>query len=533
MALSISGLKLDIQQNESSLMAMAARALAVSEDAVRSLRVVRMSLDARKKDSIHHLVTVLVELSDKDEARILSRGLVNVAAAPKKEARELQTGSVPLTAPVVIAGLGPAGLFAGLTLAQYGYKPLILERGRDVDRRAADVEAFMQGGRLDVSSNIMFGAGGAGTFSDGKLTTRIKDPRANDVVEAFARFGAPGEILVSAKPHIGTDRLKTVVKNICAEIVRLGGAIRYETRLDGLNIRDGKLMGVWASDASGRHRLDCAACILAVGQGARDTYGMLLESGVQLVPKPFAVGVRIEHPRELIDRAQFGRFAGHPRLGAAEYHLADKHGGRGVYTFCMCPGGVVVPSSSDEGEVVVNGMSSFDRAQENSNAAVVVQVDERDFGHDPLAGVRFQRGLEEAAFKLGGGDYSAPAQRVENYLTGGISPFAGVKPSYRPSVKAAELKACLPGFVYEGVASGIKAFGSRLRGFDLPDAVVTAVESRTSSPVRILRSPEGEAVGAFGLYPVGEGAGYAGGIVSAAVDGMKAAERIIGTYKCE
>lgn len=532
MALILSELKLPLHAEESSLKEFAARALAMPESAIHALRVNRVSLDARRKDDICFRYTVTLTLSRKDEARALRRSGAPVAPAPERVPRALTFGAEPLPAPIVVVGMGPAGLFAAYLLAQNGYRPVVLERGRDVDTRRADVTRFWKTGALDETSNAVFGEGGAGTFSDGKLTTRIKDPRAAEVVAIFAQHGAPEEITRMAKPHIGTDKLVQVVKSMRLAILRMGGEVRFETRLTGLERQEGALRAVYAESAAGRERIPCAACILANGHGASDTYRMLAESGLALEAKPFAAGVRIEHPRELIDKSQFGPFAGHPRLGAAEYHLADQSGGRGVYTFCMCPGGYVVACASEQGGVVTNGMSLYARDAENSNAAIVVQVDTRDYGAgDPLAGLRFREALEHEAFRLGGGGFLAPAAQVGDFLAGRASSgFGAVRPTYTPGVRACDAAACLPGFLAAGVRDGIRAFGRRLQGFDMPEAVVTAVESRTSAPVRILRDANGEAKGLSGLYPTGEGAGYAGGIVSAAVDGMRAAELVMARF---
>lgn len=532
MALVLSELKLPLQAEESSLKEFAARALAMPESAILGLRVNRVSLDARRKDEICFSYTVTLMLSPKDEARALRRTGVRVTRAPEETPRAFFFGTEALNAPIVVVGMGPAGLFAAYLLAQNGYRPIVLERGRDVDARRADVARFWEKGLFSEASNAVFGEGGAGTFSDGKLTTRIKDPRAQEVVSIFAEHGAPDEIRSMAKPHIGTDKLVQIVKNMRLAILRMGGEVRFETRLTGLERNGDALSAVHVESSAGRERIPCAACILAIGHGASDTYRMLAESGILMQAKPFAAGVRIEHPREMIDKSQFGAFAGHPRLGAAEYHLADQSGGRGVYTFCMCPGGYVVACASEQGGVVTNGMSHYARDGENSNAAVVVQVDARDFGaDDPLAGLRFREMLERAAFRLGGGGFVAPAAQVGDYLSGRASSgFGSVRPTYTPGVRPADVAACLPDFMAAGVRDGIRAFGRRLRGFDMPEAVITAVESRTSAPVRILRGETGEASGVSGLYPAGEGAGYAGGIVSAAVDGMRAAERVMARF---
>ena len=527
MPIVLNQIKLPIEENESSLSIHAARALAVPAKAILGMRVVRISLDARKKDAISFNYTLEVTLSPQDEARLAKKGF---ALAQPLKLGEPIFGTKPLDKPIIVVGLGPAGLFAAYTLAKYGYKPIVLERGKCVDDRRRDVETFWRTGKLNTESNVMFGEGGAGTFSDGKLTTRIKDPRAHKVIELLHRFGAPEEITVMAKPHIGTDRLIETVRNMRQEIAALGGEVRFEAKLSGIEHEDNHIAATIVQTPHGEERIECSALILAAGQGGRDTYELLLNAGVELVPKPFAAGVRIEHPREMIDRAQYGKHMDNPRLGAAEYQLTSQQGDRGVYTFCMCPGGVVVASSSGEEQVVVNGMSYYARNGENSNAAVVVQVGEKDYPAGPLGGLDFRERLEKAAFIAGGADYRAPACTV-GALNGKASAFASVKPTYRPGVKGADMHSVLPDFMYEGIRLGLKDFGRRLKGYDMEDAVIMAVESRTSSPVRIPRTETGEATRMAGLYPVGEGAGYAGGIVSAAVDGMKAAEHIMAIYK--
>lgn len=531
MALLLNELKVPLSEQESSLIFIAAGALHVPASAIQTLTVVRVSLDARKKTDVHHRYTVRVELDEKDEKNILAKGLSNVTDEPEYEDYSPATGTKSMHEPVVVAGMGPAGLFAAYTLALYGYRPVVLERGKPTGDRERDVQAFWAGGPLNPESNLMFGEGGAGAFSDGKLTTRIKDPRAREVIKILHRFGAPDETLTLAKPHLGTDLLRGVIEAMRDEIIRLGGEVRFSTGLSRVRISEGVLKQVEATRLGQAHWLTCCACILATGQAARDTYAMLHRAGVPLQAKPFAVGVRVEHPQELIDRSQYGPFTGHPRLGAAQYRLASRSGSRGVYTFCMCPGGLVVASSSGYGQVVTNGMSYHARNGEYANSAIVVQIDPADFGHDPMMGIQYQSDLEKRAFKLGGGDYTAPAQRVEDFLKGRASSgFGAVTPTYRPGVRACYIGDCLPNYVAAAVREGIRNFGKKLQGFDFADAALTAVESRTSAPVRIVRDQDGQSPGAAGLYPAGEGAGYAGGIVSAAVDGMRAAERIMAVY---
>lgn len=498
---------------------------------ISSAKIVRRSLDARKKQAIHFLINAVAEVDDQTGKALLSRGDARFDLYREAPAEPLKRGGQPLRGRVVVVGLGPAGLFAALMLAQQGYAPLVLERGEPVERRAIAVEHYWRTGELDEESNVMFGEGGAGTFSDGKLTSRSKDARGDDVLGTLVRFGAPEEIAVSAKPHIGTDRLRSVVSNLRKEIERLGGEVRFGAKLSGISLTNGAVSRVSYTQSGTVESTDCAALVLAIGQGARDTYQMLFDSGVMMAKKPFAVGLRIEHAQSMIDRAQYGAFAGHPRLGAAEYRLTAQSGDRGVYTFCMCPGGSVIASASRRDEVVVNGMSNLARNAENANAAIVVQVRESDLPEDAFAGVRFQKEMECAAFLAGGADGAAPASTVGAFVSRSATKgFGGIKPSYRPGVKAVDLWGVLPSFVSKGVADGVAAFGRQLKGFDEPDAVLTGVETRTSAPLRILRGETMESVSCAGLYPVGEGAGYAGGIVSAAIDGMKAAERIISLY---
>ena len=501
--------------------AIAARALRVRPEEIRSAKLIRKSVDARDKADVHFTLTLDVETAH--ALRSLPRGGQVIEDAPGAEPHYEK---IALPHRPVVVGMGPAGLFAGLELARAGLNPLVIERGRPVEARARDVETFWKTGRLDPLSNVQFGEGGAGAFSDGKLNSGIKDPRCRRVLETLHAAGAPEEILWEAKPHIGTDKLKIAVRGLRDQIRLLGGEVRFETTLTGLRVENGRVTG---AELNGGEIFDTNHVILAVGHSARDTFEWLHAMGVSMSPKPFAIGARIEHRQADINRAQYGKFAGHPALGAADYKLSvHLPGGRAVYTFCMCPGGVVVAAASEAGGAVVNGMSLFARDGENANSALLVNVTPADFdGDDPLAGVRFQREWERAAFLAGGADYHAPAQTVGDFLKGVPSEHGGrVRPSYRPGVKWSSLDACLPGFVTGALRQALPLLDRKLRGFASPEAVFTGVETRSSSPVRIERDQNCVASLA-GLYPCGEGAGYAGGIMSAAVDGMRCAEAVM------
>ncbi|MEN6338886.1 MAG: FAD-dependent protein [Clostridiaceae bacterium] len=531
MKIRVQNIKQPLSAGDEQIARLIAAQTGLEQARIKSARVMRRSLDARKKQDIHFLINAMVEVDEPTGKALLTRNDARFEPYAESTPEPLTTGNAPLRGRVVVAGLGPAGLFAALLLARQGYAPLVLERGEPIERRAVEVERYWRTGELNEESNVMFGEGGAGTFSDGKLTSRSKDSRGDTVLKTLVQFGAPEEIEVSAKPHIGTDRLRSVVSGMRKEIERLGGEVRFGARLCGIKQQDGELSRVMVTQSGAEETIDCAALVLAIGQGARDTYQMLFDSGVMMAKKPFAVGLRIEHAQSMIDRAQFGEFAGYPRLGAAEYRLTAQSGDRGVYTFCMCPGGSVIASASQKDEVVVNGMSNFARNAKNANAAIVVQVRESDVPDDPLAGLRFQKEMEHAAFLAGGADGTAPASTVGAFLRKtALAGLDGVTPSYRPGVKAVNLWDILPNFVSKGIADGIHAFSGQLRGFGDPEAALTGVETRTSAPLRILRGELMESVSCAGMYPVGEGAGYAGGIVSAAIDGMKAAERIISLY---
>ena len=524
--LKIESIKLSPGQDMAALTAEAARLLRVREKELLSLKVLRRSIDARKGDVS---VVYTVEAAVKDEAAVLKR------CRDKRITRLARTPGyllpLPLPAPdipPVVVGAGPGGLFAALVLARAGLKPILLERGRPVEQRQADVERFWATGELNLTSNVQFGEGGAGAFSDGKLNTGTKDPRHRFILETLVSHGAPEDILMDAKPHVGTDYLHITLQSLRAELVRLGADIRFESRLTDLDVRNDTLTAITVTDPEGEYVLPCRHLVLCPGHSARDTFAMLHRRGVPMEAKPFAVGVRIEQRQVDCDAAQYKQYAGHPGLPASTYKLScHLPNGRAAFSFCVCPGGEVVAAASESERVVTNGMSAFARDKENINGALLVNVTPEDFGGDsPLAGIAFQRELEEAAYALGGGGYRAPAQRVEDFLARRPSTEPGrVKPSYRPGVTWTDLHLCLPPFVAETLEHALPLLGQKLAGYDQPDAVLTAVESRSSSPVRIPRDETYQSA-LRGLYPCGEGAGYAGGILSAAADGMRCAEQV-------
>lgn len=509
----VSDIRLPIEADLEAVKYKACKAAGILPEDVETFRIIKKSLDARKGHPFLFVYTVELlrkgEIGEQVSVQILP-------SLPREEA-----------APVVV-GFGPAGMFCALVLARAGLKPVILERGAPVEQRTADVEQFWLTGALNEQSNVQFGEGGAGTFSDGKLTTlvRDRDGLGRFVLEEFVKAGAPEEILYSNKPHIGTDRLKKVVKYIREEIISLGGSVHFNTCMTGIDVRGGRVTGVRA----GEQYFETGCLFLGLGHSARDTFRLLADMGIVMEKKAFSVGFRIEHLQKEIDKVQYREYAGSPYLSAADYKLSHTGTGRrGVYTFCMCPGGQVVAAASQTGGVVTNGMSNFAREQRNANSAVLVSIVPDDFkGQDVLAGAVFQRELEQRAFAMGGGGYKAPAQRLGDFLAGKISSDIGrVEPSYKPGVTLTDLNLLLPESLCCELKESLRVFGRKLPGFDCEDAILTGVESRSSSPVRIVRNPDTlESISLPGLYPMGEGAGYAGGIMSAAMDGIRAAKQL-------
>ncbi|HAD04783.1 MAG: hypothetical protein A2091_11755 [Desulfuromonadales bacterium GWD2_61_12] len=520
MTLRLREVPLELEADESGLATVVASELGVAFGAVHNLHIVRVAVDARRKSRLLKVYTIEFDLEDEPGTLARNRSNPRLEAVPPVSLPDFF--AIPGRSRALVVGMGPAGLFAALGLARSGVDVTLVEQGRAVETRVRDVERFWSGGGLDPGSNVQFGEGGAGTFSDGKLTTRINHPWTRLVLQTLVDCGAPEAILTEAKPHIGTDRLRLVLIRFRQLLQRLGVDIRFETRLtalacDGRQLRAGRF---------GSDEIACDNLILAPGHSARDTYAMLHAAGVHLEAKAFAMGVRVEHPVELINSIQYG-LPHHPRLPNAEYSLTwnDPVSGRGIYSFCMCPGGEVVIASSEPGGVVVNGMSRLRRDRPFSNSALVVAVRPDDFsGSGPLSGVAFQRSWEEAAFRSGGGDYRAPAQNLLSFLGRGSGPLCSTA---RPGVHEADLSQVLPPFVTEGIRLALPHFDRRMRGFITGEATLLGVESRTSAPLRIVRGEDGQSISHSGLYPAGEGAGYAGGIISAALDGLRSAEKIV------
>ncbi len=521
----IRDLKLNVDEPWEALRTLAAKRLRVRPEDVSGLRLYKRSLDARRKPELSWVCSVFVSLGG-DEAKAVARAKDARVRLWEEPDYTPPRAEAPALRPVVV-GFGPAGIFAALLLAMAGARPIVLERGQDALTRRAAVEAFRAGGELDPENNVQFGEGGAGTFSDGKLNTGTHDKRIRFVLEQFAAHGAPESVLYDAKPHVGTDVLVDVVQSLRKTICALGGEVRFGSRMERLVLKDGRLTGLEVAAGAERYVLPCDRAILALGHSARDSFAALYEQGVAMEAKPFAMGVRIEHRQSAIDRSQYGRARG--EIPAADYalnvHLPD---GTSAFTFCMCPGGEVIAAASEPGGVVTNGMSLSARGGENANAALLVTLRPEDFpGTDVFAGLRWQREIERACYDCGGGDYRAPAQLLGDFLAGRPSAGPGaVTPSYRPGVVWSDLHTVLPERITAVLERAVPELGKRLEGFDAPDAVLTAPETRSSSPVRILRG-ENLCAAIAGLYPCGEGAGYAGGITSAAVDGLRCAEALL------
>ncbi|MEZ8155618.1 NAD(P)/FAD-dependent oxidoreductase [Vibrio splendidus] len=521
-------IKLPLDHEESAIQDAIEAKLGINADQVLSFNIFKRGYDARKKSKILLIYTldVLVE----NESELLEQFISDphVKVTPDMEYKFVAKAVENQTERPVVIGFGPCGLFAGLVLAQMGFNPIIVERGKEVRERTKDTFGFWRKRTLNTESNVQFGEGGAGTFSDGKLYSQVKDPKhyGRKVIEEFVAAGAPEEILYVSKPHIGTFKLVTMIEKMRASIIELGGEIRFSTRVDDVHMEDGQITGLTLSNGE---EIKTRHVVLAVGHSARDTFEMLHERGVYMEAKPFSVGFRIEHKQAMIDEARFGKNAGNPILGAADYKLVHHcKNGRTVYSFCMCPGGTVVAATSEEGRVVTNGMSQYSRAERNANSAIVVGIDpERDYPGDALAGIRLQRELESAAYVLGGENYDAPAQKIGDFLKGrDPSEIGEVKPSFTPGIHLTDISKALPDFAIEAIREAIPAFEKKIKGFSTPDGLLTGVETRTSSPVCIKRGKDFQSINLKGFFPAGEGAGYAGGILSAGIDGIKAAEAL-------
>ncbi|HFD33246.1 MAG TPA: NAD(P)/FAD-dependent oxidoreductase [Gammaproteobacteria bacterium] len=520
--------RLPLDHDDLAIPAAIAQRLSIDPTAVENFHVFRRGYDARKQSQI--MLVYTLDVSVKNEAQVLAanQSKPNIKLTPNTEYQFVAKAPANLTQRPIVIGTGPCGILAGLVLAQMGFKPIILERGKIVRERTKDTFALWRERKLNTESNVQFGEGGAGTFSDGKLHSQIKDPKnyGRKVLTEFVKAGAPDEILYLSKPHIGTFKLVGMVEKIREEIEALGGEFHFSSKVEKLILDENRqVKGVQLADNS---QLQSEHIILAIGHSARDTFQTLLDQGVYIESKPFSIGFRIEHPQSLIDKARFGKNAGHPLLGAADYKLVHHcKSGRSVYSFCMCPGGTVVAATSEENRVVTNGMSQYSRNERNANSGIVVGISPEDFPGGPLAGLDFQRQLESNAFLMGGENYNAPAQLVGDFLENKTSKKLGsVTPSYTPGVTLTNLKDALPEYAIQAIREAIPAFDKKIKGYAMYDAVLTGVETRTSSPICVKRDNSFQSVNTLGLYPAGEGAGYAGGILSAAVDGIKVAEAV-------
>jgi len=527
--LRITELKLPLDHPDEALREAIVQRLGIRDEQLLSFNLFKRSYDARKKNS-ELLFIYTIDLEASNEAELLNKFADDRNIGPAPDVTYKFVGQAPanLQERPIVVGFGPCGIFAGLLLAQMGFKPIILERGKEVRQRTKDTWGLWRKSVLNPESNVQFGEGGAGTFSDGKLYSQIKDPQhhGRKVLEEFVKAGAPDEILYINKPHIGTFRLTGMVEQMRQDMIALGAEVRFQQKVTDLLIEDGQLTGVVLESGE---QLHSRHVVLALGHSARDTFRMLHAKGVYMEAKPFSVGFRIEHPQTLIDKARLGKYAGHPKLGAADYKLVyHASNGRSVYSFCMCPGGTVVAATSEPGRVVTNGMSQYSRNERNANSGIVVGIDpERDYPGGPLAGIELQERLEAHAYVMGGSNYQAPAQLVGDFVAGRPSTALGsVEPSYKPGVTLGDLAPSLPAFAIEAIREALPAFDRQIKGYNLHDAVLTGIETRTSSPLRITRGDDFQSLNLKGLFPAGEGAGYAGGILSAGVDGIRIAEAV-------
>lgn len=521
----VPNIRLNLDEPKEAAINRAQKLLCLHQNDILEAHISKISLDARKRSDIHFVCTIGFCLQQA-ELPLITRFPDLKLRQRTAPSFNITHGNTPMNHRPVVAGFGPAGMFCSLLLARHGYRPLVLERGADIDKRAVAVESFQNGGSFNPNANIQFGEGGAGTFSDGKLTTRINDPHCEAILHEFVHFGAPQDILYKSKPHIGTDMLRNIIKRIREEIISYGGEILFNTTLSDITLSPSGLLGI---NANGQD-FPCSVLILAIGHSARDTFSMLRRHSIPMTQKPFSVGVRIEHLQSDIDHALYGEFSGHPMLPQGEYQLSLRENEKAVYTFCMCPGGFIVPAASEEFTVVTNGMSEHARNGKNANSALVASVDSDDFGTDLFAGIEFQRHLERLAYKAGGQNYYAPAQNVGHYLNGQAGLKIGrIFPSYLPGVSECDFNTLLPPRINNMLHKGLHTFHRRINGFACADAILTGFETRTSSPIRILRNGSLQSL-YTGIFPCGEGAGYAGGIMSAAVDGMRVAQAIISHY---